>query len=137
VQNFQTLLEPDEVHICLSKLFGVDRYSDLDGHVLVARNPAHLPSDIQRVKAVFKPGLRHLKDVIVFSIKGDVSLAHTLSGGDYDGDIAWVCWDSDTVGNFQNTETKPEDILPPEHVLSSLFDWNITTVGSLSRGAYT
>jgi hypothetical protein len=135
VVDFLGVLEPDEVHICFSKPFGMDRYSDLNGlDVLVARNPAHLPSDIQRVKAVFKPELRHLKDVIVFSMKGDVSLAHTLSGGDYDGDIAWVCWDSDIVGNFQNTETKPEDILPPEHVLSSLFDWNTTTVGELIPG---
>lgn len=31
-------------------------------------------------------GLRELQDVIVFSVKGDRSLASLLSGGDYDGD---------------------------------------------------
>lgn len=32
------------------------------------------------------PGLRELKDVIVFSVQGNRSLASLLSGGDYDGD---------------------------------------------------
>lgn len=32
------------------------------------------------------PGLRELKDVIVFSVQGERSLASLLSGGDYDGD---------------------------------------------------
>ena len=132
VVDFLGVLEPGEVHICFSKPFGMDGCSDLDGlDVLVARNPSHLPGDIQKVRAVFKPELRHLKDVIVFSLKGDVPLAHQLSGGDYDGDIAWVCWDPDIVGNFQNTAILPEDILPPKHVRSELFDWNTTTVGEL------
>ena len=92
VVDFLGVLEPDEVHICFSRSFGIDGYSDLDGlDVLVARNPAHLPSNIQRVKGMFKPELRHLKGVIVFSLKGDVPLAYKLSGGDYGGDRAWVC----------------------------------------------
>lgn len=32
------------------------------------------------------PGLRELQDVVVFSVRGDRSLASLLSGGDYDGD---------------------------------------------------
>ncbi|KAJ0348670.1 hypothetical protein COL154_013723 [Colletotrichum chrysophilum] len=78
--------------------------------VLVARSPAHLVSDIQRVKAVFKPELRALKDVIVFPAKGDVALADKLSGGDYDGDRAWVCWEPAIVSNFENANvpTRPD-----------------------------
>jgi RNA dependent RNA polymerase len=45
-----------------------------------------------------------LKDVVVFSTKGEVPLAHLLSGGDYDGDIPWICWDQDVVQHFQNTD---------------------------------
>jgi hypothetical protein len=53
VVDFLRVLEPDEVHICFSTPSGRDGRYDLDGlDVLVARNPAHLPSDIQKVKAV-------------------------------------------------------------------------------------
>lgn len=135
VVDFLGVLQPDEVHICFSKPFGVDGLSDLDKvDVLVARNPAHLPSDIQKVKAIFKPELRHLKDVIVFPLRGEESLASKLSGGDYDGDKAWVCWDPDIVGNFQNTGTEPKDLLPSTDALNSFFDRHTTTLGVLSSG---
>lgn len=45
-----------------------------------------------------------LKDVIVFSSKGNLPLAKKLSGGDYDGDIAWVCWEPSLVTNFHNAD---------------------------------
>jgi uncharacterized protein YdcH (DUF465 family) len=49
------------------------------------------------------PGLRRLKDVIVFSTKGDSPLADKLSGGDYDGDKIWVCWDHRLTEPFANS----------------------------------
>ncbi|RPB08414.1 RdRP-domain-containing protein [Morchella conica CCBAS932] len=78
------------------------------GDILVAREPAQLPSDIQKVKAVdiqdyHSPKLRELQDVIVFSVKGNRSLASLLSGGDFDGDKPWVCWDERVVASFQNS----------------------------------
>ncbi|KAJ5317803.1 hypothetical protein PENANT_c004G02203 [Penicillium antarcticum] len=82
--------------------------------VLVGRLPAHYPSDIQRRKAVWKPELRHFKDVIVFPTKGDIPLAHMLSGGDYDGDTPWVCWDPMIVQNFHNSPL-PSQEFPAEH----------------------
>ena len=110
--DFLGVLEEGEVHMSFSRGTECDtRPSDSDGvprnelhghDVLVARAPAHFPSDIQKVRAVFKPELRHLQDVIVFPRKGDVALADLLSGGDYDGDKAWVCWDQNIVGNFEN-----------------------------------
>lgn len=110
VVDFWDVLEPDEVHLCFSRFEDSDgEIFDLDGmDVLVGRAPAHLPSDIQKVKAVFRPELRHLRDVIVFSARGDVSLAEKLSGGDYDGDKAWVCWDPEIVKNFQNYSVPPK-----------------------------
>ena len=67
---------------------------------------------------MFKPELGIYKDVIVFSSQGARSLADKLSGycfrlfiivyadqrsrGDYDGDIAWVCWDPAVVSPFKN-----------------------------------
>lgn len=107
VVDFQNVLEEDEVHIAFSDRFRADT-EDWEGtmvhgvDVLVARSPAHFTSDIQRVKAVFKPELAQLQNVIVFSAKGEIPLAEKLSGGDYDGDIAFVCWDDRVVSNFDN-----------------------------------
>ncbi|KAJ6053383.1 uncharacterized protein N7446_009395 [Penicillium canescens] len=82
--------------------------------VLVGRLPAHYPSDIQRCRAVWKPELRHFKDVIVFPTRGDIPLAHMLSGGDYDGDTPWICWDPMIVQNFHNSPL-PSQEFPAEH----------------------
>ena len=53
------------------------------------QNPALLPSDIQKLRAVNAPRLSHLTDVIVFSGKGLKSKVSLLSGGDYDGDMVF------------------------------------------------
>ncbi|KAK7722556.1 hypothetical protein SLS64_001093 [Diaporthe eres] len=114
--DMQGVLQPNEVHLCFSSKFddGTTELSDLDGmDVLVGRCPAHLPSDIQKVRATFKPELRHIRDVIVFSSKGDIPLAAKLSGGDYDGDQAWVCWLPELVVNFKNAEVPPKPDFSP------------------------
>lgn len=70
--------------------------------ILVARNPAHLASDIQLVKSAYHHELRHLKDVIIFPVKGRYPLADLLSGGDYDGDTVTVIWDPKLTYAFRN-----------------------------------
>lgn len=107
VPDFLGILEPNEVYVDLTNF--VDKSSPLSGtslrgkDVLVTRSPAHLPSDIQRVTVVAKEEFLELKDVIVFPTKGP-SLANKLSGGDFDGDRAWVCWEPTLVENFVNAE---------------------------------
>ena len=103
------VLAENEIHICFSHSFkdpetGFDETMLHDIHVLVARLPAHLPSDIQKVRAVFKPELRFYRNVVVFPSRGKVSLASKLSGGDYDGDTAWICWEPSIVEPFTNVE---------------------------------
>ncbi|KAK0711886.1 RNA dependent RNA polymerase-domain-containing protein [Lasiosphaeris hirsuta] len=113
VVDFTGVLEEGEVHMGFSSKFRAES-DDLsftllaERDILVARSPAHFTSDVQRVRAVFKPELHALKDVIIFSSKGNVPLADKLSGGDYDGDMAWVCWDPEIVGSFQNAEVPPQ-----------------------------
>jgi hypothetical protein len=105
VVDFLGVLEEGEVHLGFSSKFECEGTAQTLLHgidVLVARAPAHFVSDIQKVRAVFRPELHFLKDVIVFPTKGGTALAEVLSGGDYDGDQAWVCWDSEIVSNFQN-----------------------------------
>ncbi|KAM7200870.1 RNA dependent RNA polymerase domain containing protein [Naviculisporaceae sp. PSN 640] len=130
VVDFWGVLEENEVHLGFSSKFR-DETDDTsytllaDCDVLVARSPAHFPSDVQKVKAVFKSELHALKDVIVFSAKGNIPLADKLSGGDYDGDLAWVCWDQDIVDSFTNAE------VPEQPDLSSYLKKNKTTFREL------
>ena len=109
-------LDADEVHVSFSRPFkdsqGFDQYLLHGVDVLVARLPAQLPSDIQRVRTVFRPELEQLRDVVVFSSRGRTSLASKLSGGDYDGDKAWICWDQNLVAPFENANVP--DQRPPE-----------------------
>jgi len=129
VPDFAGVLEPDEIYLHLSKnIVGddeleVDPMAGLPLHdmdVLVARSPAHYVSDVQRVKAVVKVELMGLKDVIVFptkTAKGQPSLAAKLSGGDYDGDLAWVCWDQSIVSKFENHDIpKIPDLVKEGHI---------------------
>ncbi|WRT68501.1 uncharacterized protein IL334_005477 [Kwoniella shivajii] len=60
------------------------------GDVLVCRAPA---CDVRRVRAVDNPALRHIKNVIVFSVQGERDLPSMLGGGDLDGDDYTLIWD--------------------------------------------
>ncbi|OAP60146.1 hypothetical protein AYL99_05148 [Fonsecaea erecta] len=75
--------------------------------LLVARNPAHLGSDMQKCTAVYKHELRHYKNVILFSRRGVLPLASLLSGGDYDGDVVTCIWDPEIVRHFCNVDMPP------------------------------
>lgn len=123
VVDFLGILEENEIHLGFSSSFKDEQtgFCETFVHgmdVLVARSPAHFPSDIQRVKAVFKPEFGSLKDVVIFSKKGRTALAEKLSGGDYDGDKAWICWHQDIVTNFENAATPKGPDLFKEGFLS-------------------
>jgi hypothetical protein len=84
------------------------------GPVLALRSPCKLPTDIQKLSAVYKPELAHLRNVIVMSANSETckrSPASDLSGGDYDGDTIQLIWDKELVGSFINAK---EDQLPAE-----------------------
>lgn len=108
-------LGPSEIHFVSSNIFPEEMSPILhDVEVLVARHPALRRSDIQKVKAVFRQELRHLTDVVVFPTRGSMALASKLQGGDYDGDMFWMCWQEEIVQNFCNAPA-PNDLPPPEH----------------------
>ncbi|KAF4511537.1 hypothetical protein G6O67_003322 [Ophiocordyceps sinensis] len=132
VADFTSTLEEGEVQVTFSSKFEGGDFSDTlleDMDVLVGRAPAHLPSDIQRVRAVSHLKLRKLKDVIIFSTKGKRSLADVTSGGDFDGDRAYVCWDRDMVNNFRNAAVPESPDLFAMGYLSK-FDLTVAGVGS-------
>jgi hypothetical protein len=79
------VLEENQIHLGFSSNFRdpKDDWEQVLLHetdVLVARLPALLSSDIQKVRAVFKPELQVYRDVVVFSSKGTCPLADKLSG---------------------------------------------------------
>lgn len=72
-------------------------YVIVDQDVLVSRSPALHPGDIQLVNAVNVPNkspLLHLRNCICFSQQGSRDLPSKLSGGDLDGDLYQVLFDS-------------------------------------------
>ncbi|EMC92320.1 hypothetical protein BAUCODRAFT_569676 [Baudoinia panamericana UAMH 10762] len=107
IPDWTQTLKPGEAYLSFSKPIkdGTSGrvWSSLAGmDILVARNPCIRNSDMQKLRAVSCAALAGIFDVIVFSTQGPRSLASKLSGGDYDGDIAWVCWDPRLVLPFKN-----------------------------------
>ncbi|KAI9594184.1 RNA dependent RNA polymerase-domain-containing protein [Syncephalis fuscata] len=80
------------------------------GPCAVTRNPCFHPGDIRLLTAVDKPELRHLKNVIVFSQKGDRDVPSQCSGGDLDGDEFTCIWDPKLL---PEADFKPMDNTPP------------------------
>ncbi|KAI0695361.1 RdRP-domain-containing protein [Cytidiella melzeri] len=65
----------------------------ITGQCVIYRNPCLHPGDVRVVKAVDCPSLRHLRNVIVFNVRGERDLPNMLSGGDLDGDMYSLIWD--------------------------------------------
>ncbi|KAJ9604834.1 hypothetical protein H2200_010949 [Cladophialophora chaetospira] len=108
------VLEENEVFLSFSKPItdpatGFSETALDDTDILLARNPAYLASDMQLRRAVYKRELRHYKDVILFSTRGEKPTAALLSGGDYDGDTVTCIWDPQFVEPFQNVEMPKMD----------------------------
>jgi hypothetical protein len=113
------VLQPGQVHLSLSQPWtdprtGIQSFDVKDRDGLVARNPANLPSDIQKIRFVRKSELENYRDVLIYSVKGNRPLANYLSGGDYDGDQCWACWQPDIVDGHQNDPNGPPDHITPE-----------------------
>lgn len=115
------ILEEGEVQVCLGQAWtdpetGLECTFVADVEGLVARNPANHPADVQRVKFAHYPQLASYSNVIFFSTKGKRPLADYLSGGDYDGDQAFICWDPEIVEGFRNFASGPPDHIKIEDV---------------------
>ncbi|KAI0646405.1 RNA dependent RNA polymerase-domain-containing protein [Trametes meyenii] len=126
------VLGPNEIHVKSSRRAFIDqqgRQTDIVlGDVLVTRHPCKVPSDVQKVKAVFHDKLRHYCDVIVVSTRSHMyrgsslnrHLASLTGGGDYDGDTMEVFWEPGIVGSFREPDPRVFANEPPE-VQQSLF----------------
>jgi RNA-dependent RNA polymerase len=86
----------------------------IEGVCIIGRNPSLHPGDIRVVRAVNVAELHHLRDVVVFSQKGDRDVPSMCSGGDLDGDDYFVIWDKDLIPEVWNS--RPLEYGAPEPV---------------------
>ena len=115
---FQSL---PEVFVQISN--GADNKSEvMTGYMILARNPSLHPGDIRIVRGVDRPGLRHLKDVIVLPMTGDRDVSSMCSGGDLDGDDYLVIWDRQLLPDKWNHEPMDFTPDPPAEVDSVSID---------------
>jgi RNA-dependent RNA polymerase len=96
------VLEEDEVYLS----YLMDNSSDaqqIEGEVVVTRNPCLHPGDIRVLKAVRRPEvhskLSHLVNCLVLPQKGRIPLSCMMAGGDLDGDLYFVSWDERLIPN--------------------------------------
>lgn len=129
------LLQENEIHFKSSQdLRDACEYVNprsITGDVLIYRNPARIPSDVQKVRAVCRPEYADYIDVIILPTKGERSLASLLAGGDYDGDVATCIFNSQMVDEFQ----QPEFTAEPPNLLQRYFEpqERIPTVASVLK----
>ncbi|XP_045818047.1 RNA-dependent RNA polymerase 1-like [Trifolium pratense] len=90
-------LEYGEVFVKYSNNRFGNRSHVVIGKVVVAKNPCLYPGDVRVLNAVDVPALRHMVDCVVFPQKGRRPHPNECSGSDLDGDIYFVCWDSELV----------------------------------------
>ncbi|KAJ5220072.1 RNA-dependent RNA polymerase eukaryotic-type [Penicillium chermesinum] len=85
------------VQIDLKHKDRADTFQIIEGICIVARNPSLHPGDIRVVRAVNRPELKNLHNVVVFPQTGDQVITSMCSGGDLDGDDYTVIWDQDLI----------------------------------------
>ncbi|KAJ7590902.1 RNA dependent RNA polymerase-domain-containing protein [Mycena floridula] len=130
------VLEPGEIFFqssrhCLPTPDGTGLTNIYVGGVCLTRHPCKLPSDIQKWKAVDRPELRHICDVIVLSVKGERRSADFLSGGDFDGDTGQLIYDPAIVEPFRNSDLK--FATPPENIMDNFETTTKETIADLVK----
>ncbi|KAM9969012.1 hypothetical protein ACTFIW_000419 [Dictyostelium discoideum] len=109
----------------------------IEGLVMVIKNPCTHPGDVRYLKAVDNTRLRHLRNVLVFSTKGDVPNFKEISGSDLDGDRYFFCYDKSLIGYRSKSETaylgdetvsnndKKANVFNDPFALSSMYSTNV------------
>jgi hypothetical protein len=79
-------LKEGEIFVQVSNVENLTRRTVIEGSCVIVRCPCFHPGDVRVVRAVKRPELMHLYDVVVFSTKGSRGIPSMCSGGDLDGD---------------------------------------------------
>eukprot|EP00588_Corethron_pennatum_P026750 CAMPEP_0194318286 /NCGR_PEP_ID=MMETSP0171-20130528/14907_1 /TAXON_ID=218684 /ORGANISM="Corethron pennatum, Strain L29A3" /LENGTH=1087 /DNA_ID=CAMNT_0039075149 /DNA_START=655 /DNA_END=3915 /DNA_ORIENTATION=+ len=109
------ILNEDEVFIT-KKIKDIEflvamRFPIYFGSDLIKRKPISLETLERRCNNQAKFNFyRKLKNCILLSTKGSRSSADMMSGGDFDGDTAWVCFDENLVNHI--SPSSPTEKIP-------------------------
>ena len=116
--------------------------------VLAFRNPSYFDGDLRKLKlvqyeelvlrAMDKGGtellskcrgfFKNLQSGLILSTVGDESEAERLSGGDFDGDKAWICFDPALVEQVADAEPALRPDLPEKHPKENGLATDVTVV---------
>jgi RNA-dependent RNA polymerase len=107
VMDEYAVLEYGEVFLQIS----FENHSEIiEGKIAIGKNPCYHPGDIRVLKAVSRPNLLHLHNVIVFPQKGPRPHPNECSGSDLDGDLYFVTWNPELV---PESHVEPMDYSSP------------------------
>lgn len=111
VVDFYGILNEDEIFIQVSEN---NRKKVILGDAVITKNPCLSLYDLQKVKCVeASPYFQsHYFNVVVFPQKGNIPLPQKISNSDLDGDVYFVCWDSNLT-RIKKTDynNKPEYLI--------------------------
>jgi hypothetical protein len=116
----------------LRKLKLVDTYT-LSERALRFQEPEGLKESLRRTAVQRYEFFKNVRNVLILSCRGSRSEADRMSGGDYDGDKAWICW-SDTLVSRVETATAQDTskyIVKKEHQEQKPF-WETTPQDTLN-----
>ncbi|EKM55297.1 uncharacterized protein PHACADRAFT_173398 [Phanerochaete carnosa HHB-10118-sp] len=109
-------LEEGQIYACVQKSVD-EELIWIEGSVTISRSPVVHPGDVQRVTAIGKPPddgrpcfFRNLKNVVVLPSTGGRSLASMLGGGDLDGDLYSIIWESTLLPTEHQGPAKYEPV---------------------------
>ena len=127
-------LEEDQVYIHLiysTENLNINKI--LDQKVIIYRSPSLHPGDIKILTAVNNPSLGHMKNVIVFSKKGNRPTFNQLSGGDLDGDRYFISYNDEIANNVKEINCKSlEDLKYSEKDNKNIKNEKITIEDSIN-----
>ena len=129
IPDHYSFLEEGEAYVAIPTVSIKTRY------ILAMRSPAYFAGDLVKLKVLTKEMLfsrleqtnkskrsiknwnalqffDSLRTGLILSTKGERSVADMMSGGDFDGDKAWVCWNEiliDQVCQCDPVDTSGED----------------------------
>nr|ALM88235.1 RNA-dependent RNA polymerase 1c [Cucumis sativus] len=87
------------------------------GKVVVAKNPCLHPGDVRLLDAIDVKALHHMVDCVVFPQKGKRPHPNECSGSDLDGDLYFVCWDTELtcIKQVKPMSYKPAPTIQLDH----------------------
>lgn len=128
------LLEEDECFVALGdgQQYDIER----SAHIVAMRLPSYFRGDLRKLKLVSKAKLmercsergKFFQGIVVgliLSTKGNISQAEQMSGGDFDGDGAWCCWDEEVVPHVTDCPPSNSHLIqsPPDCFRGKEMEW--------------